>query len=148
MLSLAREIATWSKDSSTKCGCVITGPDNDIRTTGYNGLPRGVDLYEDEAIVSVRPEKYFWFEHAERNAIYNAARTGTPLEGCIAYVTGPMCADCGRALIQSGIRNIYIPYYHEFGEGWLFGERWMDSCNRAIVMCKEAGVNYEVVNGL
>ena len=148
MLLLARNVATWSKDSSTKCGCVITGPKNDIRTTGYNGLPRDVDLYDDEAIVIARPEKYFWFEHAERNAIFNAARTGTPLDGCIAYVTGPVCADCGRALVQSGISEIYIPHDHDFGEGWNIADRWAPSCNRAKLMCEYAGVVYEVVNGV
>ena len=148
MLILARHIAAWSKDGSTKHGCVITGPANEIRSTGYNGLPRKVDLYDDEAIVAKRPEKYFWFEHAERNAIYNAARMGISLEGCTAYVTSPVCADCGRAFIQSGISNIFIPHDHLFGEGWNIEDRWLDSCNRAIVMCKYAGVNYEVVNGL
>ena len=148
MILLARHIASWSKDASTKCGCVLTGPNNEIRSTGYNGLPRNVDLYDDEAIVVQRPEKYFWFEHAERNAIYNAARMGISLDGCTAYVTGPVCADCGRGLIQAGIKNIYIPHDHEFGKGWMIGERWFDSCNRAILMCQQAGVNYEVVNGL
>lgn len=148
ILTLARHIAAWSKDSSTQCGCVITGPDNEIRATGYNGLPRGVDLYEDEAIVAQRPEKYFWFEHAERNAIYNAARIGTALDECTAYVTGPVCADCGRALIQAGIRNIFIPEHHNFGKGWMIGERWMDSCRRAKIMCEHAGVNYEVLKGV
>jgi len=148
MITLARHIATWSRDTSTQHGCVITGPHNEIRSTGYNGLPRGVDFYDDEAIVAKRPEKYFWFEHAERNAVYNAARMGIGLNGCTAYVTSPICADCGRALIQSGITDIYIPHDHSLGKGWMIGERWLDSCNHAIVMCKEAGVNYEVINGL
>ena len=52
MITLAREIAGWSKDTSTKCGCVITGPDHDIRSTGYNGIPRGINVYDNEAIAT------------------------------------------------------------------------------------------------
>jgi dCMP deaminase len=55
-----------------------------------------------------RPTKYLWMEHAERNAIYNAARCGTPLEGCTLYVEIMPCMDCGRALVQAGIREVVI----------------------------------------
>ena len=47
-------------------------------------------------------------EHAERNAIYNAARCGTPLEGCTLYVEIMPCMDCGRAIVQAGIREVII----------------------------------------
>ena len=36
-----------------------------------------------------KPEKYFWFEHAERNAIYNAARIGVSTKGCTIYLKKP-----------------------------------------------------------
>ena len=39
----AKLVATWSKDTSTKTGAVIVGPDKEIRATGYNGFVRGVD---------------------------------------------------------------------------------------------------------
>lgn len=103
-MELASHVSTWSKDRSTKCGCVIVGPDKEIRSTGYNGMPRGVDDNRDER--HIRPTKYLWFEHAERNAIYNAARMGTPLEGCTLYVRWFPCADCARAAIQAGIKRI------------------------------------------
>jgi dCMP deaminase len=106
-LFLAKIIGYWSKDDSTKCGCVIVGPDYEIRSTGYNGLPRGIS-YDDTARLE-RPEKYFWFEHGERNAIYNAARMGTPLKGCYAFVTHSPCHNCASALIQAGITRVYVP---------------------------------------
>jgi dCMP deaminase len=55
-----------------------------------------------------RPTKYHWMEHAERNAICNAARCGTPLEGCTIYVEIMPCMDCGRAIVQAGIREVVI----------------------------------------
>lgn len=103
-MALARLVATKSKDRSTQVGCVIVGPNNEVRSTGYNGFPRGVD---DEIVARHhRPAKYLWTEHAERNAIYNAARHGTALEGCRIYLPWMPCMDCGRAIVQSGITEV------------------------------------------
>ena len=103
-MDMAELVATKSKDRSTKVGCVIVGPNHEVRTTGYNGFCRGIDDDVDER--HERPEKYLWAEHAERNAIYNAARNGIRVEDCTAYTTVFPCADCARAFIQSGIRKI------------------------------------------
>ena len=100
---LCKLIASWSEDQSRKIGSVILGPAHDIRATGYNGLPRGVSANIFARHDKTDGEKYFWFEHAERNAIYNAARAGTSIEGCVLYSTLFPCADCARAIVQSGI---------------------------------------------
>ena len=105
-LRMAQLVSTKSKDRSTKVGCVIVGPDHEVRTTGYNGFCRGI--IDDVDSRHERPDKYLWTEHAERNAIYNAARNGIQLAGCTAYVTLFPCADCSRAMIQSGIRKIVV----------------------------------------
>jgi len=100
-MAIAKEIGSWSKDRSRGVGCVIVGPYNELRSTGFNGFPRGVN---DELKSRLeRPAKYRWTEHAERNAIYNAARVGIPLEGCRMYLPWFPCMDCARAIIQSGI---------------------------------------------
>ena len=78
-MDLAFMVASWSKDPSTKTGAVVVGPDREIRATGYNGLVRGVDDNKPERLE--RPTKYDFFEHAERNAVYNACLTGTSLKG-------------------------------------------------------------------
>lgn len=134
-MELASHVSTWSKDRSTKCGCVIVGPDKEIRSTGYNGMPRGVDDEVDQR--HIRPTKYLWFEHAERNAIYNAARMGTPLLGCTLYVRWFPCADCARAAIQAGIKEIVCDTIDLNDPK---NSRWFE--NMAIVpqMLREAGV--------
>jgi dCMP deaminase len=158
-------VSEKSKDTSTKVGCVIVGPDNEVRTVGFNGFPRGVDdscpfvpdykvygngstqdpagiaRYERVAPRYERPLKYKWTEHAERNAIYNAARCGIVLKGCTIYFTSvplpfPCCSDCARAIIQSGIirvvfRNGEIP------------DRWKEDCAIAIEMLSEAGITID-----
>lgn len=104
-IELAQEIGLWSKDSSRKVGCVIVGPSNEIRSTGFNGFPRRVeDALEHRR---QRPTKYKWTEHAERNAIYNAARVGIPLDGCRMYLPWFPCMDCARAIVQSGIVELF-----------------------------------------
>lgn len=103
-LQVADHIATWSKDRSTQVGCVIVGNANQVLSMGYNGFPRGVN--DDIEERHDRPDKYLWTEHAERNAIYNAARTGTALAGSTMYLPWYPCADCARAIIQSGISTL------------------------------------------
>ncbi|NNE79385.1 MAG: dCMP deaminase [Silicimonas sp.] len=109
-MGLCDHVAGWSEDRDFQVGCVIVGPDGyEVRATGYNGLPRGVRGEDDARFDRASGEKFFWFEHAERNAVYNAARAGVSLQGCTAFVNRFPCADCGRALIQSGIAQVVAP---------------------------------------
>jgi dCMP deaminase len=102
---LAAHISTWSKDS-TKVGCVIVGTEREILSTGYNGFPRGIQEGQEDDPRTQRPVKYQWTEHAERNAIYNAARNGIRLDGASLYTNWFPCSDCSRAIIQSGIKLV------------------------------------------
>lgn len=105
-LNICKVVATRSKDPNTQVGCIIAGPAHEIRSTGYNSLPRGIR--DDLAERLERPTKYLWMEHAERNAIYNAARCGTTLEGCTIYIELMPCMDCARAIVQAGIREVVV----------------------------------------
>ena len=89
-------------DRSRKIGAVIIGVANQVISTGFNGLPRSVSA-NDSRHSRDGGEKYYWFEHAERNALYNAARSGVITEGCKIYSSIFPCADCTRGIIQSGI---------------------------------------------
>jgi dCMP deaminase len=131
-LEMAEFVSRKSKDRSTKVGCVIVGPNHEVRTTGYNGFCRGIDDNMDYR--HDRPEKYFWAEHAERNAIYNAARNGIRLEDCTLYSTVFPCADCARAIIQSGIKTVVSPEYKN--ETRISS----DSYERSKMMFNETGV--------
>lgn len=122
-MAIVKTVASKSKDRSTKVGCVIVGPDHEIRATGFNGFPRGIN--DDAPSLHERPEKYFWTEHAERNAIYAAARVGVPLDGCIVYLDWYPCMDCARALVQTGIREVVVPKGINLSDG-----RWAESFAR------------------
>lgn len=103
-VNMLDSVSLKSRDT-TKTSAIIVGPDHEIRSTGYNGFPRGLE-YDKEK--TVRPEKYFWTEHAERNAIYNAARMGVILHNCTIYVSHFPCVDCARGIIQSGIKRVML----------------------------------------
>lgn len=143
-LEVARLIATWSKDRSTKCGCVFVR-DNRILSTGYNGFPAGTEDYETEA-KHERPTKYMYFEHSERNGIYSAAKNGILLEGSIVYVTGPPCVDCTRALIQVGVVDIIIPKNHNFMKYADNKNQYAEAAAACMEMLKNADVGYWCVD--
>jgi dCMP deaminase len=133
-LELALLIATWSRDRSRKVGCVIVGPNNDIRATGYNGFPRRVDDRPEER--HNRPLKYLWTEHAERNAIYNAAYAGIPLAACRIYVPWYPCIDCARAIVQAGLVELVglEPDWDDtlWGEGFQVARQMFDEAGVAV----------------
>ena len=113
-LDLCNLVSSWSEDRDFQVGAVITDAAHVVRATGYNGLPRGVLAHEDSRFDRTSGEKFFWIEHAERNAIYNAARVGAPLSGCTIHVNRFPCADCARAIIQSGITCVCSPPKPEY----------------------------------
>jgi dCMP deaminase len=91
-----------------------------------------------------RPEKYQWVEHAERNAIYNAAREGITLKGSTAYLNWePVpCSDCTRALIQAGVVEVVGPDIPFGGAG--AGKHYhVDEISKT--MLKEARVQVRIV---
>ena len=131
-LELAKHIAGWSKDPSTKVGCVVVGEDREIRSTGFNGFPRGIA--DDGERLHDREQKYPLICHAEENAIMHAARIGLSLKGCVAYVTWPPCTRCARSLIQAGVTEVVYPH------GCEVPERWAKDFDMSNDMMAEAGV--------
>lgn len=105
-LTLCRVIAQRSHDPRTQVGAVVVGPDGEIRSTGFNGLPRG--FKDDDPDRLVAPEKYKWFVHAEMNAILNAVRVGVSLKDCDLYITICPCFECAKAIVQAGIKRVIV----------------------------------------
>ncbi len=140
-LGLLEAVAAKSKDPSTKVGAIIVGPDNEVRSTGFNGFPRGVR--EDISMRWERPWKYLWVAHAEDNAIANAARAGTSTNGCRLYVPFAPCSECTKAIIGAGIVEvIYTDEYKGSNP-----KKWADDQMIASAMAAEARVvlrKYEV----
>ena len=137
-LSIAEAVRQKSKDSKTKVGAVIVGPDRQVLSTGFNGFPR--QIREDIPSRWEKPTKYSYVEHAERNAIYNAARHGVALKGCTLYMVGfgppnVPCTDCARGVIQAGIIKV-VGRPAAPATGY-----WKDDLILASSMLTEAGIH-------
>lgn len=133
--------ASRSKDKNTHLGAVIVGPKNEVRSLGYNGFVRG--LIDNVPERQERPEKYYWMEHAERNAIYNATLMGVSLEGCRMYTNGVPCMDCARGIVQSGIREVIVDYKWDKDNS----EKWGEHCKRTSEMFEEVGIDVRYYTG-
>lgn len=135
-MALVEPISSRSKDPNTHVGCVVVGPDNEIRSTGYNSFPRGIR--DDVPARLERPEKYLWMEHAERNACYAAGRVGIPLAGCRIYQDILPCMDCGRAIVQCGI--VEVIFNEQKQAAYSTSEKYGPEFARVRVLFEEAGV--------
>lgn len=135
-LNLAYEVASWSKDTSTKTGAVIMTKNGEPVSFGYNGLPP--DVRDDVPERNERPLKYKYYEHAERNAIYGA--TIANLSDCVLYCTHYPCTDCARGIIRKRIKTVVVDAKHGTSGCTGFNERWNESFSESRIMFEEAGV--------
>jgi dCMP deaminase len=131
-LKLAQEVATWSKDPSTKVGCIIVKPNRRVASLGFNGFPHAIaddhDILNDPVL---RPEKYLRTVHAEVNAILNA---DAGVKGFTMYCTFFPCEKCALVIIAAGIKRVVAPL-----EG-MDNPRWKESFEKTRVLFQEAGV--------
>jgi len=130
-IRLAREVASWSRDPSTKVGAVAVDAKRRVLSLGYNGFARGV--CDDNHLYEVRELKYPRIIHAEANAILNATAS---LEGSTVYVW-PLCpcSGCAGMLIQAGVKRVVtIPNDNP---------RWKDSFVVTEEMFSQSGVSLD-----
>lgn len=139
-MRIAREISTWSKDPSTCIGAVIVNDDRRILATGFNGFPRGIEDTDDR--LNNRDQKYPLIVHGEMNALLNALYSGVSVKDATIYVWGlPICSECTKSVIQSGIKRVVITYPELSPEKWL--TQWEEL---SWPMYKEAGVSATYMN--
>jgi dCMP deaminase len=55
--------------------------------------------------------------HAEANAIMFAAKNGIKTDGCTLYVTMSPCVECGKMIIQSGIKRVVYSESYRITDG-------------------------------
>lgn len=148
-ISLALENARMSKDPATQAGAVIVGPDREVRSMGYNGLPRGIA--DTPQRLQDKDLKRSLIVHAEMNAILNAARIGVSTRGCTLYLAltddsgqvwgGAPCTRCTVEIIQAGITEVVAkPFKNQTSY-------WTDSVEQARALLQEAQIQYREVDG-
>ena len=69
--------------------------------------------------------------HAETNAIAQAAKNGTPIEGASIYLTISPCYDCFKMMVNAGIKEV------------IYGNFYMsryEASKAVLALAKKAGV--------
>lgn len=133
LMKVARVISGDSKCMSRQVGVVIAR-DGRIISTGINGTSSGLRncdevmrhnrMTNSEGLTEEGKEFHHeWSKsneiHAEMNAILFAAKHGLSIEGATMFTTLAPCADCAKAITQSGIRKvIYGQNYDRNSEDW------------------------------
>lgn len=145
-LELAKYVAeSWSYDPSTKVGAILVNYQFYKEFIGYNGFPRGVldlpERYNDREL------KYKMVTHAEINALIKAgdyARGGT-LYVYPSFSMPPICQDCAKVAIQSGIKEI-VGYKANPNDPRV--KRWEESISVSRTMFEEAGIPWRSLDEL
>lgn len=77
--------------------------------------------------ISGKGLQYCQASHAERNAIYTAARLGHSVEGCIMYMNcGIPCFECSKAIVSSGISEIVVTDFSNYEKSGILGREILE----------------------
>jgi len=137
-MEMAEVIAGWAScyQQDRKIGAVIV-KNKRIVTTGYNGAPAGIKtcvergecLRKKLGIASGTKHEICYAIHAEQNAIIQAAKLGSSIDGATLYCTHQPCVICAKMIVNSGIARVV--YKHGYPDEF------------AVQMPKEGGVQLE-----
>ncbi|MNQ16309.1 Cytidine and deoxycytidylate deaminase zinc-binding region [compost metagenome] len=132
-LDLAKLVASWSKDPSTKVGgCIIDENGNPV-SFGFNGFPRGMN--DSESRLEDRTFKYAHTLHSEDNCMSFANRTY--FEGCTIYITHPPCSSCLCKMKQRKLTKVVC-----LDGGEDFKSRW--KTDDVLALSEELGISIKI----
>ena len=114
-MDMAKMVGSWSScfQANRQIGAVIVR-NKRIITTGYNGAPAGVMSCVERGeclrrklnIPSGTQHELCYAIHAEQNAIIQAAKLGSSIEGATLYCTHQPCVICAKMIVNSGISRV------------------------------------------
>jgi dCMP deaminase len=104
LLQAAVDAARASPNRVRRVGAVLVSADGTGRLSACNTFPHGV---QDTEFRHQGNGRLVWMEHAERNAIFAAARVGMATDGATLAASFFPCLECARAIVQSGIRHLH-----------------------------------------
>lgn len=104
LLERAVAAAAASPNRIRRVGAVLVAAGAEI--AACNTFPPGVRRLPERA---ASENRFIWLEHAERTALFEAAKRGLPTDGGLLVSTYFPCTDCARALVLSGVRTVATP---------------------------------------
>lgn len=112
MMKICDVVSSKSTCMRKKVGCVFVNDDYEILATGYNGAPRKMLHCEDYGCLVVDGH-CIRATHAEANAIAQAAKRGTALEGATLFVSVMPCHACAKMLANLKLKKIIYKEEYE-----------------------------------
>lgn len=103
-MEIAQKVSERATCPRKHVGAVIVR-DRIVLSTGYNGSVRG-EAHCTEVGCMMEDGHCVRTVHSEANAIIQAARTGTSIDGATIYVTASPCWYCFKLLANAGIKRI------------------------------------------
>ena len=104
LLERAVAAAAQSPNKIRRVGAVLVAAGSEI--AACNTFPPGVTPLPERAIGDNR---FIWLEHAERTALFEAARRGVATDGSLLVSTYFPCTDCARAIVLAGVKTVATP---------------------------------------
>jgi len=104
LLERAITAAAASPNRIRRVGAVLVAAGSEI--AACNTFPPGVRALPERVIGDNR---FIWLEHAERTALFEAARRGLATEGGMLVSTYFPCTDCARAIVLAGVKTVATP---------------------------------------
>lgn len=127
-MDIAKQVSTRATCKRKSVGAVIVR-DKCILSTGYNGSVAG-GVHCTEVGCMMEDGHCVRTVHSEANAIIQAAKHGTRIDGATIYVTASPCWFCFKLIVNSGLKKI------------VFGEMYRDE--RITKYAEDAGI--ELIN--
>jgi dCMP deaminase len=134
-MAAAVAVSARSPNRVRQVGAVLVVRDG-TEIAACNTYPAGVrDLEERHA----GDGRFVWMEHAERHAIFEAARRGLATAGGHITSTFFPCIDCARAIVEAGIVCLDTP-------APAFDDPvWGAAFERSQIILREGGVEIRIV---
>jgi dCMP deaminase len=139
-MEICMSVAKRATCDRGKSGSIIV-KDKQILVSGYVGSPVGLshcdevghqmkEVTHEDGSVS---QHCMRTNHAEQNAICQAAKLGIPIEGATVYCKMTPCSTCAKLIINSGIKRIVCEKRYHRGQ-------------ESEEMFREAGIQLDVLN--
>lgn len=110
-----------SPHPTVKVGAIFVGKDGKVISKAVNRFAHKLDDHKEERYDD--KVRSMWVNCAEQMALAQALRHGKSLVGSRLYVTLEPCAVCAGLLVESGIREVFMPtssrdFYRKLKQKW------------------------------
>jgi dCMP deaminase len=137
-MGMALRASSLSPNRVRRVGAILVARDG-TEIAACNTFPAGVRDLEERHQGDGR---FVWMEHAERHAIFEAARRGVATAGAHLTTTFFPCIDCARAIVDAGVARLDAPA-PDFDD-----PVWGGSFERSQTILREGGVEIRIVEAV